>query len=110
MKTLIVCRNIILSIFTMIGLVCGLEGVSDAAAAPTVEPKDDNTTLEISVSDSLLPLYIIPPMKAYEFQWRRKALQGNWQQECATVVIRFLRSGGFFTFAVTISELEPGTT
>ena len=102
MKGLIVnCKTTMLTFLVMF-LVCGIQGISYAAGAPTVKPGDNDTELIVQFSDffSFLP-------KAYEVMVRRKTPPGDWKSGCTEVSVS---GSGHGTVTITISGLEPGTT
>ncbi len=107
MKTLFVNRNIIVLIFAVMLLICGIQGIS-YGQTPTVTASDNSTSvLKISFQDYLYNFDV----KAYEIQLRRKTPQGDWITKCD--VIRTGDSGGYpgtFTLTFTFTDLEPGTT
>ena len=129
MKMLIVNRNIILSIFIVILLIYGVQGISyGQGEAPTVTPGETNTSIKVSFTD----LFYAFDEKAYQVQLRRKTPQGDWITKCDVIsvgcgggsalgglpIIGGLFGGGcggpwhltvnFKNFIFT--DLEPGTT
>ena len=119
MKTLFVNRNIIVLIFTVMMLICGIQGISYSQedSPPTVTASDNNTSvLKVSFEDFLYNF----DENAYQVQLRRKTPQGDWITQCG--VVRIGGGGTFFfglfggsaagtyVITVTFTDLEPGTT
>ena len=129
MKTLVVNRNIIVSIFVVMLLIYGLQGISYGqyeveGEAPIVTPGETNTSLVVSFRD----YFYAYDVNAYQIQFRRKTPQGDWITVCS-VVSSGSRSGGnlsdlpiigifFFPGSragvgnvnFVFTNLEPGTT
>ncbi len=116
MKTLFVNRNIIVLIFAVMLLICGIQGIS-YGQTPTVTASDNNTSvLKVSFEDFLYNF----DENAYQVQLRRKTPQGDWITQCG--VVRIGGGGTFFfgffggsaagtyVITVTFTDLEPGTT
>ena len=134
MRILVVNRNIIASILTMMLMIYGVQGISyGQLGTPTVEPGETNTSLvvkfQITLDDGI-------DENAYQIQLRRQTPQGKWISKC--VVIKrgerhaiagdpdtfasavyissrvFLHTGDYSddTFRITVifTGLEPGTT
>ncbi|MCG9134422.1 leucine-rich repeat domain-containing protein [Candidatus Poribacteria bacterium] len=133
MKTLVVNRNLIVSIFAVMLFVYGSQGVSYGQDdAPTATPGETNTSLivkfQITLDEGV-------DENAYQIQLRRKTPTGEWIAKC--VVIKFgsiseiagdpgvsaspkSHSGGLFTsgrysdttfhIRAIFTNLDPGTT
>ena len=90
MKTLVLNRNIIVSILTMMLLIYGIQDMSyGQGKAPTVTPGENNTSLVVD-----FPGICDKDENAYQVQLRRKSPQGEWITEC--VIVEVLRGGGSF--------------
>ena len=84
--------------------------VTSGAAAPTIEPGDDDTTLIVKFEDSWAFGNF---HEAYYLAYRKKTPQGPWVSGCFDLPISGLSPlGGLQTGVVTakITDLEPGTT
>ena len=79
------------------------------AAAPTVEPGDDDTTLVISFTDTF---DWIQDHAAYQFEVRRKSPLGTWRRDCteAPVDVPFPDEDVSRIVTIEIIGLDPGTT
>ena len=131
MKTLGIKRNIIVSIFAIMLLIYGAQGISYGQGdAPTVEAGEINTTLKVSFRDWFDP----GSVKSYQIQFRRKDPQGNWITKCnvfsssggagasvldaipgigSTLADHFGGGGGggrYVTVYFSFTDLEPATT
>ena len=83
MKILVVNRNLIVSIFTVILLVYGLQGVSyGQGEAPTVTPGENNTSLIVRFQ---ITLDKGVDENAYQIQLRRKTPPGEWISKCVVI-------------------------
>ena len=83
MKTLLVNKKTIMSILTVLLLICGVQSISySQTEVPTVTPGEANTsmvvrfriTLDEEVSEN-----------AYQIQMRRKTPQGEWISKCVVI-------------------------
>ena len=133
MKTLGIKRNIIVSIFAVMLLMYGVQGISYAQGdPPTVEAGEINTTLKVSFRD----WFDEGDVRSYQIQFRRKDPQGDWITECdvfterggagaswlnaipgigSTLADHFGFGGGggggsYVTVYFSFTDLEPGTT
>ena len=133
MKTLLVNRNVLVSIFTVILLIYGVEGTSYGQSdAPTATPGETNTSLVVRFQTTLDEGV---DENAYQIQVRRKTPQEEWISKCV-VIKRGIQheiagdpdvfasaiyiSGIIFHFGdwsdetfnirAIFTELEPGTT
>ena len=133
MKTLGIKRNIIVSIFALMLMMYGAQGISYAQGdPPTVEAGEINTTLKVSFRD----WFDEGDVKSYQIQFRRKDPQGDWITECdvfterggagaswlnaipgigSTLADHFGFGGGgaggrHVTVYFSFTDLEPGTT
>ncbi len=105
MKTLIVNRNIIVSIFAVMLLVYGVQGISYAqGSALTITPGETNTTIRVNFRDT----FYAYDEKSYQVQLRQKGPKGDWILKCGTIQDFF--DSGVRTFTVIFTGLEPGTT
>ena len=105
METLFLNRNVIVSIFAVMLLIYGVQGVSYAqGAAPTVIPGETNRAISVSFRDT----FYAYDEKSYQVQLRRKEPQGDWILKCGT--IRDFFDSGARTFVVSFTDLEPDTT
>ena len=123
MKTLFLHRNLIVSIFVVMLLMYGVQGISYGQEnAPTVTPGEINTTLVVS--------FLTDDVSAYQIQLRKKAPQGDWITACVVAIGSGIGSGGgpstlpligiFFRPSIggggtararfVFTNLEPGTT
>ena len=136
MKTLVLNRNIIVSIFSVIMLVYGVQGISyGQGEAPTVTPGETNTSLIVRF---LITLDEGVDENAYQIQLRRKTPPGEWITKCVVIergkrkiagdpyvsasavyidrfFVPFFWTGGYYsdkTFRVEaiFANLDPGTT
>ena len=83
MKTLVVNRRVIVSIFLVILLICGMQGVSYGQGdAPTVTPGETNTSL---VARFQITLDKGVDENAYQVQLRRKTPTGEWISKCVVI-------------------------
>ena len=127
MKTLVVNRNIIVSIFAVFLLIYGVQSISygQEDGTPTVTAGETNTSLKVSFTD----LFFAFDVKAYQVQLRRKSPQGDWITQCGIIsagggggsalealpiVGGFFGGGGggpsYGTVYFLFTDLEPGTT
>ncbi|MDE0684435.1 MAG: leucine-rich repeat domain-containing protein, partial [Candidatus Poribacteria bacterium] len=122
MRTLIVNRNIIVSIFTVMLLIYGVQGTSYAQdeVGPgdegtlftrgydtLVTPGETNTSLKVSLHDPMWEAN----KRGYQVQLRRKDPQGDWILKCDTIkgwLVTRPNFGEYLSFIFT--DLEPGTT
>ena len=105
MKTLIVKRNLIVSIVTAMMLMYGVQSMSYAQGdPPIVIPGETNTYLKVSFRDTFYEY----DKKSYQVQLRRKEPQGDWVMKCGTIADLF--DSGKRAFIVFFADLEPGTT
>ncbi len=102
MKTLVVNRNVIASIFAVMLLIYGLQGISYGQGnPPTVTPGETNTSLvvrfQITLDEGV-------DENAYQIQVRRKATQGEWISKCVVIKrgIRHATAGDPDVFASAI--------
>ena len=134
MKTLLLNRNIIVSILVVMLLIYGSQGISYSQFdAPTVAPGENNTSLAVKFQ---ITLDEGVDENAYQIQLRRKAPQGEWISKCvviqygnrthiagdpdvfASAVYIFARvifhtgdySDGTFRIRAIFADLEPGAT
>ena len=117
MKNLVLNRNLIVSIFVVMLLMYGVQGISYGQdEAPTLKPGENNTSLIVSFSG-----VCDEDENAYQLQFRRKSPQGEWTTKCLNVylhkhggsVFLIFRSGGGTSCAgdlVIFGDLEPGVT
>ncbi len=83
MKTLVVNRNLIVSIFAVMLLVYGSQGVSYGQGdAPTVTPAETNTCLVVGF---VITLDEGVDENAYQVQLRQKSPQGEWITKCVVI-------------------------
>ena len=82
MKTLLVTRKMIVSIFTVILLVYGLQGISYGQGVLTITPGETNTSLAV---DFQIRLDDGVDENAYQIQLRPKTIQGDWITKCVVV-------------------------
>ncbi len=83
MKTLFVNRNIIISIFVIMLLVYGLQGISYGQGdAPAVAPGENNTSLILEFQTTLDEGV---DENAYQIQLRRKTPPGEWVSKCVVI-------------------------
>ena len=118
MKMLFVNQRIMVSIFSVILLIYGVQGISYAQGdapsdAPTVVPGENNTSLIVWFSG-----VCNEGRNAYQVQLRRKSPQGEWTTKCV-IVFRSSRShtlfigfggGGCGGDRGVFGDLEPGVT
>ena len=83
MKTQVMNRNLIVSIFAVMLLVYGSQGVSYGQTdAPTVTPGETNTSLvvqfQITLDEGI-------DENAYQIQLRQKSPQGEWITKCVVI-------------------------
>ena len=105
MKTQVMNRNLIVSIFTVMLLIYGVQSISYAQGnAPTVTPSETNTTIRVNFRDT----FYAYDEKSYQVQLRRKEPQGDWILKCGTIKDFF--DPGVRTFTVIFTGLEPDTT
>ena len=85
MKTLVVNRNIIVLVFAVMLLICGVQGISygQEDGTPTVTAGETNTSLKVSFTD----LFYAFDEKAYQVQLRRKTPQGDWITRCDVISV-----------------------
>ena len=103
MKTLGIKRNIIVSIFAIMLLMYGVQGISYAQGdAPTVAPGNTNTTLTVSFKGSEYD-------DTHQIQFRRKGPQGDWIVKCGTYK-EFYNRSPIRKFIAIFTDLEPGAT
>ena len=113
MKTLSVSRKTTISIFTVMLLIYGMQGISyGQGKAPTVTPGTTNTTLKVSFPDFLYSY----DEKAYQVQLRRKSPQGEWMTKCVAIKIGggapltgLAGGAGNYLIWAAFTDLEPGT-
>ena len=78
MKTLVVNRNLIVLIISVMLLIYGIQGISyGQGSRPTVAPGNTNTTLIVSFKGSYYD-------DTHQIQFRRKEPQGDWIVKCGT--------------------------
>ncbi|MDE0638475.1 MAG: cohesin domain-containing protein [Candidatus Poribacteria bacterium] len=128
MKTLVVNRNLIVLIFSVMLLTYSVQGISygqdevvivTQGDAPTVIPGEINTTLRVDFTDILSA----GDKKAYQVQLRRKSPQGEWITVCplikfkesnssssASVGVGFSFFFGLFEFDFSATESESAST
>ena len=122
MKTLVVNRNIIASIFTTMFLICSVQGISYAqddvlpgdegtlfsvGETLVVTPGETNTSLKVSFIDR----FFEPNKRAYQVQLRRKDPQGDWILKCDTIQGWLVPRPSFDEhLSILFTDLEPGTT
>ena len=122
MKTLVVNRNVIVSIFTVMLLIYGVQGMSyaqddvlpggegvlfDVGETLVVTPGESNTSLKVSFIDR----FFEPNKRAYQVQLRRKDPQGDWILKCDTIKGWIAPRPSFDEYLTIIfADLEPGTT
>ena len=113
MKTSVIKRNIIVSIFTVMLLVYGVQGISyGQGKAPTVTPGETNTSLRVSFTDFLYEY----DENAYQIQLRRKSPQGEWTTKCSIISLLtgpdniFSARAGNYVSSTIYTDLEPGVT
>ena len=81
MKILVVNRNLIVSIFTVILLVYGLQGISYGRwETYPVTPGETNTSLVVKFRITLYK-----GIRAYQIQLRQKSPQGEWISKCVVI-------------------------
>jgi DNA-binding beta-propeller fold protein YncE len=82
MKTRLLDRNMIVSLFVVMLLIYRVQGVSYAQDAATVTPGENNTSLivefEITLDEGV-------DENAYQIQLRRKSPQGEWTSKCGVL-------------------------
>ena len=114
MKTLVVNRNIIVSIFAVILLIYGVQSISygQEYGTPTVTAGETNTSLKVSFIDFLYAY----DENAYQIQLRRKSPQGDWITKCLAISLLtgpdnvYSLSHGNYLISVSFTDLEPGVT
>ena len=122
MKTLFVNRNLIISIFTTMLLIYGMQGISyaqddvlpggegtlfDVGETLVVTPGETNTSLKVNFIDR----FFEPNKRAYQVQLRRKDPQGDWILKCDTIQGWLVPRPSFDEYlSVLFTDLEPGTT
>ncbi len=122
MKMLIVNRNLIVSILTVMLLTYSVQGVSYAqddvlpggegtlfsvGETLVVTPGETNTSLKVSFIDR----FFEPNKRAYQVQLRRKDPQGDWIMKCDTIKGWLVPRPSFDEhLSVLFTDLEPGTT
>ena len=134
MKTLVVNRNIIVSIFVVILLIYGVQGISYGQGdAPTVTPSETNTCLVVKFQ---ITLDEGVDENAYQIRLRQKSPLGEWISKCIVITrgevhatgdlgvfskAKYWGSGGFpflssgrysdktFNITAIFTNLEPGT-
>ena len=90
-KTLVIRRNTIVSIFAVMLLIYGVPSMSyGQGKAPTVTPGENNTSLIVRFSG-----VCDKDENAYQVQFRRKEPQGEWITKCS-IVRRSSGGGSFF--------------
>ena len=114
MKMLFVNQRIMVSIFSVILLIYGVQGISYGQdKAPTLTPGENNTSLIVRFSG-----VCIEDRNAYQVQLRRKSPQGEWTTKCV-IVFDLPRShtlfigfggGGCGGDRGVFGDLEPGVT
>ena len=117
MKTLVVNRNVVVSIFAAMLLIYGVQGIGYAQGnAPTVIPGENNTSLVV-----IFPAVCDKDENAYQVQFRQKSPRAEWTTKC--VVVDYVSGGGSFfgivfwggsgdcvgNYAI-FGDLEPGVT
>ena len=134
MKTQVINRNILISIFAVMLLVYGSQGVSYGQTdAPTVTPGETNTSLVVQFQITLEEGI---DENAYQIQLRQKTPPGEWITKCVVIkrgnryeiagdpdvsasavyisaAFSFNRghySGETFRIKAIFTDLEPGTT
>ena len=122
MKTLVMKRNILVSIFTIMLLIYSMQGISYAqddvlpggegtlfsvGETLLVTPGETNTSLKVSFIDRVFE----PSKRAYQVQLRRKDPQGDWMLKCDTIQGWLVPRPSFDEhLSVLFTDLEPGTT
>ena len=122
MKTLVMKRNILVSIFTIMLLIYSMQGISYAqddvlpggegtlfsvGETLVVTPGETNTSLKVSFIDRVFE----PSKRAYQVQLRRKDPQGDWILKCDTIQGWLVPRPSFDEhLSVLFTDLEPGTT
>ena len=114
MKTLVVNRNIIVSIFAVILLIYGVQSISygQEYGTPTVTAGETNTSLKVSFIDFLYAY----DENAYQIQLRRKSPQGEWITKCLSISLLtgpdnvFSLPHGNYGSSTIFTDLEPGVT
>ena len=122
MKTLIVNRNLIVSMFVVMLLTYGIQGMSyaqddvlpggegtlfDVGETLVVTPGETNTSLKVSFIDR----FFEPNKRAYQVQIRRKDPQGDWILKCDTIKGWIVPRPSFDEYlSIIFTDLEPGTT
>ena len=113
MKASVIKRNIFVSIFTVMLLIYGVQGISyGQGEAPTVTPGETNTSIKVSFIDFLYAY----DENAYQIQLRRKSPQGDWITKCSIISLLIgpdnidsVDAGNYMGSAI-FTDLEPGTT
>ena len=104
MKTLVVNRNLIVLIISVMLLIYGIQGMSYAQGSkPTVAPGNTNTTLIVSFKGSYYD-------DTHQIQFRRKEPQGDWIVKCDPTYREFYNRSPIRKFIAIFTDLEPGTT
>ena len=116
MKMLFVNQRIMVSIFSVILLIYGVQGISYGQdKAPTLTPGENNTSLIVRFSD----FFNKREQKAHQVQFRRKSPQGEWITICTSSTNYKTRRCAIFyscdtaatlTIRAIFTDLEPGTT
>ncbi len=108
MKTLVVNRNLIVSIFAVMLLICCVQSISYGQEAPTITVGETSTSVKVSFKDSLWHFgdYV------YQVQLRRKTPQGDWITKCRVVLEPsfYGRKAGIYVITTIFTDLEPETT
>ena len=115
MKMLFVNQRIMVSIFSVILLIYGVQGISYGQdKAPTLTPGETNTSLIVWFSD----FFNKREQKAHQVQFRRKSPQGEWITICKSRINNSTESCAVFhscdtaatlTITAIFTDLEPGT-
>ena len=129
MKTLFVNRNVIVSIFAIMFLIYGAQGISYGQNIPPVfisyqEIQDKGYKIDVpiitpgetntSVTVSIITMLRGAPQHAYRVQLRRQSPQGEWITKCIDPNLgkRGLPPwyNGFYWIKAIFDNLEPGIT
>ena len=115
MKMLFVNQRIMVSIFSVILLIYGVQGISYGQdKAPTLTPGETNTSLIVRFSD----FFNKREQKAHQVQLRRKSPQGEWITICKSrinnstepcAVFHSCDTAATLTITAIFTDLEPGT-
>ena len=122
MNMLMTNWKITLAIFTMMVLICGLQGESDAYI-DSIKPGPNDTSLIVTFTERIAGRINIGGANiignlsctnsgtgTYLFEWREKSPQGDWQSVKKTYNYRWSSCYSTTrTESLTIEGLEPGT-